>query len=277
MNTSGQHARLSVSTWSLHRTLGDPAAYGVGQDIPVNTHNRGVYSLLELPERIAAAGIHTMEICHFHLPTLDTGYLSELSAALKAAHVELFSLLVDDGDVTHPRDGERDRIWISQWLNVARMLGAQRMRVAAGKSMPTPEALERSYQALRRLASEAKEQGIRLMTENWFTLLSTPEAVLTLFERLEGEVGLCFDFGNWKGDEKYAALAKIAHLAESCHAKASFTSPYIVDEADYIRCLDITRQANFAGPYTLIYDGPDDNEWEGLAREIPLVQPYLVR
>lgn len=275
MYTNEQRARVSVSTWSLHRTLGDPAFYGVGQEIPVDTHHKGASSLLELPERIAAAGIHTLEICHFHLPTLDPVYLDELKAALKAAQVELFSLLVDDGDVTHPRDGERDQAWISSWLRVASALDARRMRVIAGKSAPSPDALERSYQAVHQLAREAREQGIRLMTENWFGLLSTPEAVQALLTRLEGEVGLCFDFGNWEGEDKYTRLAEIASFAESCHAKASFTSPYVVDGDDYTRCLDITRQAGFGGPYTLIYAGPDHDEWRGLALEASLVQPYL--
>src|SRR5947209_5352735 len=99
-----QRPRLSVSTWSLNRTLGQPQFYGVDNqhNIPVDTHNKGVLSLLELPAHIARFGISTLEICHFHLPSLDKGYLAELRGALAAAHVELFSLLIDDGDITHP-------------------------------------------------------------------------------------------------------------------------------------------------------------------------------
>ncbi|EFH81503.1 sugar phosphate isomerase/epimerase family protein [Ktedonobacter racemifer] len=275
MQTNNQSARVSVSTWSLHRTLGGPAFYGVGDPLPADTHNKGAYSLLALPERLVVAGISTMEICHFHLPTLDPGYLGELRAALEAAQVELFSLLVDDGDITHPTNGERDLAWIRQWLDVAQALGARCMRVIAGKSAPSPQALERSYQALSILAAEARERDVRLMTENWFALLSTPQSVQALFERLNGEVGLCLDFGNWKGHEKYAALEEIAPLAESCHAKASFDSPYVLDQEDYLRCLDITRLANFSGPYTLIYDGPDQDEWKGLANELAVAQQYV--
>lgn len=275
MQTNNQYARVSVSTWSLHRTLGDPAFYGVGEELPANTHNKGAYSLLALPEHLAETGIFTMEICHFHLPTLDPGYLGELRAALEAAQVELFSLLVDDGDITHPTYGERDLAWIRQWLDVAQALGARCTRVIAGKSSPSSQALERSYQALSLLAAEARERDIRLMTENWFDLLSTSQSVQALFKRLDGEVGLCLDFGNWKGHEKYAAFEEIASLAESCHAKAFFDSPYILDQEDYLRCLDIMRLANFSGPYTLIYDGPDEDEWEGLASELAVVQQYV--
>src|SRR6266568_5852710 len=105
-----QRPRLSVSTWSLNRALGQPQFYGTDnqQNIPVDTHGRGAISLLELPAHVARFGISTLEICHFHLPSLDKTYLAELCSALDAAHVELFSLLIDNGDITHPQHAERD-------------------------------------------------------------------------------------------------------------------------------------------------------------------------
>ncbi|MBO0781139.1 MAG: sugar phosphate isomerase/epimerase [Ktedonobacteraceae bacterium] len=269
--------RLSVSTWSLHRAIGDPRIYDAsrGHDIPTETHGRGALSLLELPARIADFGIHTMEICHFHLPSLDKGYLTELRGALRDAKVELFSLLIDEGDITHPDNASRDLAWIGSWLDVAGHLGAQRARVIAGKAAPSEETLAMSARGLQRLLTRSENLGLRLMTENWYGLLSSPASVHALFERLEGRVGLCFDFGNWRGPGKYADLQSIASYAESCHAKASFTPPYEMDKDDYTQCLDITRSANFSGPYTLIYDGPGSDEWVGLAQEQQVVQPYL--
>lgn len=275
--TDSTGRRLSVSTWSLHRTLGCPDIYGVeaGFHIPTATHGRGTLSLLELPARLAIFGIHTLELCHFHLPSLDPGYLADLRAALQAAQVELFSLLIDDGDIVHATHAERDLAWIRRWIEVAATLDAKRMRVIAGKSAPTQESLAKSTQELKRLAILTEEAGIRLMTENWFGVLSTPAAVHTLFEQLEDRVGLCLDFGNWNGPGKYRDLTQIATYAESCHAKAHFSGPNALDVADYTQCLEITTAAHFAGPYALIYSGSDDDEWAGLAREMQIVQTYL--
>lgn len=267
--------RLSVSTWSLHRTLGDPVIYGPGEQIPLDTHGRGEVSLLQLPGRLASFGIKTLEICHFHLPSLERGYLQEMRSELESAGVELFNLLVDAGDITHPISGERDADWISQWIDVASLLGAQRTRVIAGKARPTEETMALSIRRLRVLARQAEEQGVRLMTENWFALLPDAQHVLSLLDALEGHVGLCLDFGNWRGPEKYDEFVQIAPRAESCHTKATFNGPNVLDREDYVRCLEITRQAGFHGPYTLIYDGPDDNEWQGLALEREVVLPYL--
>ena len=276
-NVTNQGPRLSVSTWSLHRQLGRPDFYGpeAGKQIPVATHGMGEFSLLEIPARVAEFGINTLEVCHFHIPSLDKGYLNELRSALEAANVELFSVLIDHGDITHPEYADRDLVWMGEWIEAAGILGATCARAIAGKAPPSAEALEVSRNGLQKLAERAEANGVRLMTENWFSVLSTPENVLTLLDRLDGEVGFCLDFGNWEGETKYVDLEAIAPRAESCHTKAHFPAPRDMDKDDYIRCLDLTQDAGFSGPHTLIYDGPGDDEWEGLTIERKVVQSYL--
>ncbi len=270
--------RLSVSTWSLHRALGVtwPDAPGhARQSAPVSTFGEGNVTLLDVPARVAAMGIYTLEICHFHLPERSEAYSNALRAALESAGVELLSLLIDAGDITDPTHHARDLEWAGAWVETAGRLGAQRARVIAGKQAETPETLHRSEQSLRELARRGRDHNVRVTTENWYSLLSRPEAVTRLLDSLEGAVGLNLDFGNWDAPAKYDALPQIAVRAESCHAKCAFAGPGQPDADDFTRCLDITRAANFRGPYTLIYDGPDADEWAGLATESGLVTPYL--
>ena len=276
-NATNQGPRLSVSTWSLHRQLGRPDFYGPeeGKQIPVATHGGGELSLLDLPARVAEFGINTLELCHFHIPSLDKEYLNELRGALDAANVELFSLLIDNGDITHSKHADRDLSWIGEWIETAGILGATCARAIAGKAASSAEVLEMSRNGLQKLSERAEANDVRLMTENWFSVLSTPENVLTLLDSLDGRVGLCLDFGNWQGETKYADFEAIAPRAESCHTKAHFPAPGEMDKADYVRCLDLTQAAGFSGPHTLIYDGPGDNEWEGLTIEREVVQSYL--
>lgn len=270
--------RLSVSTWSLHRSLGKPAIYGpeAGPNPPFVTTIPPLLTLLEVPARIAAAGIHTLEICHFHLPSRAAAYLSELRAAIADAGVELWSLLIDGGDLAHPEHHARDAAWAEDWLAVAAQLGAKNARVSGGKQAPSAEAIARSEQNLAWLADAAARHGVRLMTENWQNLLSTPEVVLTVLDKLAGRLGLCADFGNWQGPQKYTDLAQIMPHAESCHAKAHFSAAGQMDEADFVACLELAKAVKFAGPYTLIYDGPDADEFAGLQVERASVLPYLM-
>jgi hypothetical protein len=265
--------RLSVSTWSLHRTLGRPSGYGPGQEIPERSQ-QGV-ALVELPAKLEAFGLHALEICHFHLPTRDRGYLRELRKEMEDAHVEPFTLLVDAGDITDPVNGERDEQWISGWLDDAAELGVERARVIAGKSQPSEETIAASIRGLRRLAARADEVGVRLTTENWLGLMASPAQVLEVMDALDGRLGLCVDFGNWRGAEKYDNLAELMPRAESFHAKCHFAEDGVMDKEDFVRCLELARSASKAGPYTLIYDGPNADEWANLDAERAVVTPYL--
>jgi sugar phosphate isomerase/epimerase len=265
--------RLSTSTWSVHRALGVtyPDAPGKPNQSAEQTYGAGTLTLLELPQRLTDMGIGTLEICHFHIPRNEAGYLDRLRGALNAAGVELFSLLIDDGDITHPEYGDRDCEWIASWIDTAGALGAKRVRVIAGKQPPSGETLARSRAALETLVARGTANNLRVMTENWFSLLSRPEDVHGLLGGVD--VGLCADFGNWGGASKYDDLNAIFPLAESCHAKCAFAPE--ADRVDYTLCLEGTRAAGFSGPYTLIYDGPNDDEWAGLRVESEMVLPFV--
>lgn len=258
---------VSVSTWALHRALG--VTWWDTPESPAKqraeTYGPGSVSLLDVPARLAAMGIHTLELCHFHLPTSEAAYLGDLRAALDAADVRLFSLLIDAGDITHPEHAERDLAWIAGWIETAGALGAERARVIAGKQAPDETTLRRSGAGLARLAEHARHHNVRVMTENWHALLPGPEHVHALLDDLDGAVGLCLDWGNWSGPTRYDDLAAIAPRAESCHAKTRFAGPGVLDGEDFRRCRDLMRAAGFGGPYTLVDGGPGEDEWAGLA------------
>ncbi len=236
-------------------------------------HREGTLDLMQVPAELAAHGFTTMELCHFHLPSREDAYIEAFRAAREAAGVELWSVLIDDGDINHPEYGDADRQWILRWIDTAAALGAKCVRVIGGKQQPTPDSVRRSHFQLKQLMVDAYMRGIHLMTENWFATLSTPAEVHQVLAGLGGSVGLCLDFGNWGGPDKYIHLTDIAPYAESCHAKCNFIDGE-PDVVDYQRCLDITREVDFSGPYTLVYGEPG-NVWGSLDRQRDLVLPYL--
>ncbi|MBV9849069.1 MAG: sugar phosphate isomerase/epimerase [Armatimonadetes bacterium] len=258
------HPRLAVSSWSLHRRL-------TQEGVP----------LLDIPAEAAAHGISRLEVCHFHFPSTDPGYVKDLRGALDDAGVKFFTMLIDAGDLTHPDRTRRteDEAMIAGWVDTAAACGAERARVIAGDAVPEPDgmALVLSAAALGHLARRAEAGGVRLVTENWHALLDRPQEVLELLEELEGQVGLMLDFGNWKGERKYDDLAQIAPFASSTHCKADYPAAGQINRADFTRCLDICRDAGFSGPHSLIFDGPltDGGEWASLDEMQEIVRPYL--
>lgn len=261
--------RIAVSTWSLHRLLGttyphDLTTLEIGPE--QETFGEGSESLLGLPSVLANHGYHRLEIVSFHMRSRDPVYLGELRDQLKISNVVLQTLLIDAGDISHPETSARDTAWIARWLETANELGAQNARIIAGKQAPEKVNIERSVAALKQLADANAGSPVRLVTENWHNLLSTPAAVHEVLDRLEGRVGLLADFGNWTGEDKYEALASIFPRAELCHAKASFMHGQL-DEADYGACVGLAEEAGYKGPYTLIFDADLPGEWAGLAEE----------
>ncbi len=268
---------LAVSSWSLHRALGRSWPNRPDHDVTPEaepTWGEGEITLLEFPSVVAALGIDRVEICSFHLESREPAFLAALKAALAKNGVTLQTLLIEYGDLTDPTTAERDLLWMERWIDAAAALGAEKARVIAGKAKPSPEALGLSAAGLNRLGRYGAERGVQIVTENWFDLLASPADVDALFARLDGSVALNGDFGNWHGPSKYDDLRAIFPRAVCSHAKGDFSSGAL-DTDDYGACLEAATAAGFEGPYTLIYDGPDDDEIRHLAIERDFIRAYF--
>lgn len=257
-------ARISVSTWSLHHLMGRPV-YEPQGPTPVNTSpDVPGLPLLDIPGACAVRGIRTLEICHFHFPRTDDAYLRELRLAARRAGVELYSVLIDDGDIT-AIDPVADLAMIRSWIEVAGRLGATHARVVAGQAEPSPDSIRTSGAALRGLAIHGTTHGVRVITENFGRLTKRADAVTGILDAAGPGIGLCADFGNFSGPTKPADLAAILSRATSIHAKAVTGTDETPDWAEFRRCLGLAKQSGFAGPVSLIHEAPGD-PWPGLSR-----------
>lgn len=267
-NTLPQRA---VSTWSLHRTLGqyiaEDSAVGGGPFMPQNA-DADPNALMNLIPELATRGYQALQICHFHLESREPDYLRKVRAELEKHGVTLDALLIDAGDLS-ATDIEPQLAWYDSWLDAAVQLGAKRARLCAGRSEPTEALLQRSGQLLARLAQNHPD--VRIVTENWMEMIPNAEALLTVLEAAGDDVGLLIDLGNWAKPGKYEQLALIADRAETCHAKCAFTDQGPDDE-DFRRALGTLKHVGYTGPLALIYDGPDPDEWGGLDAEWAIVQ-----
>lgn len=229
----------------------------------------GTLDLLDVPAALADHGYHTMELCHFHLPSTDGPYLEGLRKRIEDHRIELWSTLIDDGNLNDPEHADRDLRWTSEWIVRAAALGSRCVRVVAGKAPSSDASIRKSAESLERLIEVADPLNVRVLTENWFDTLNSPAAVDQLFDLVGPELGLCFDFGNWGDDDKYENLVQIAGYADSCHAKCQYIDGKPGVE-DFARCLQITRDAGFNGPYTLVH-GEHGRVWETLDEQRNLI------
>jgi sugar phosphate isomerase/epimerase len=270
---------LAVSTWSLHRALGPVyAGLDMASERPANfPYGDGGLTLLDVPRAVAALGVNDLEICHFHLPRTDAAYLAALRDAAAAAGVRLLTLLVDAGDIStaDPAARERDLAALRDWIDVAATLGARQVRIVAGEAAPDDTAaVQRSIAGLATLAAHGRARGVGVITENWRPLATRAATLLAILDGLDGQVGLCVDFGNLPEPTKQADLAALLPRATTIHAKARATASGQPDDADFRRCLDLARASGYDGPYVLIFDG-DGDERAGLTRLGDLLRRHL--
>lgn len=271
---------LSLTSWSLHRNLGPlrwtrwddntQTQFTEAQDQPE------LLSLLKLPAVLAEKGFSSVEVCHFHFPETNEAYLLALKQAFTDAGLRFYTLLLEYGDISSPDKVRRqsDIAWIKGWIDIAALTGAERVRIIAGEADPSDrDALARSIEALRELGQYGKEHGVRVVTENFKSLSSTGDNCLAIIEGCGDVIGFTSDFGNFKGEQKFDELVQTIPHSESIHAKAQTNAAGVPDEAEFIRCLNIAKQAGYEGPLTLVYDGPGDM-WDGIERVKKLAEPY---
>jgi sugar phosphate isomerase/epimerase len=266
---------LALSSWSVHRALGGTYPNSPARNGPpmrADTYGAGTLDLLDFPAAAARLGVERIEICHFHFPSRETAYLDDLKAAIGEAGVVFQTMLIDDGDISDPENGARDREWVAGWLETAAALGAEAARVIAGKRKATPDLAARSAANLKALGRQGRAAGVRVITENWHDLMSEPETVHRVLDGAGDDVGFLADTGNWKPPAKYDDLAAIFPRADYCHAHGPFDAALTIDAEEFGRCLDIAVNKGFRGPYTLIYGGPNDDEWSALARQRDFVR-----
>ena len=252
--------RLSISSWSLHKLLGKAWYDPDGSGGYVNkSEEKAQIELLDVPAAAAKHGIGTIELCHFHFPRTDSEYLGQLKGAIANTGVELFSVLIDTGDITASDSAQKDADirTIRFWIGVASELGAGHVRIIAGDAVADADSVALSAAELQSLANYAKSKGVVALTENFRRLAMRPETCVDLLERCAGEVGLCADFGNFPIDTRADDLAVVLPKANSIHAKAEYPDG-VMDKASYQSLVRLAVDSGFDGPMSLIYQDADD-------------------
>ena len=120
------------------------------------------------PAEAARRGYQALEVCHFHFPSLESDYLTQLRSAFADADISLDTLLLDYGDLTTTDQTrlEADKALIRRWIDTAAAVGARQIRIIAGEAPPSNQAaLERSAAELTELAAYASDKGVRVITE----------------------------------------------------------------------------------------------------------------
>jgi len=216
--------------------------------------NTSVLTLQDIPEYFSERfGIHNVEYWSEHFESREKSYLKELKKALEKKNCTLINIQADTPgkDISNPENGNSALAIqeIKEWIDAGKFLGAKMVRASF-----MHKSFEEGMKSMKTLADYARNQGIILLAENHFDLLSIPGNHLKVAKAYNGEYfGLLADFGNYSDDvDRYEALKLIAPYTKLVSAKThAFDEDYNHTSFDFDKCIRIMEEGGFRGIYSL--------------------------
>ena len=147
-----------------------------------------------------------------------------------------------------------------RWIDYASMMGAPVIRIFAGKvpeGGSLNESIDRCAAAINDCLSYAAKKGVILALENHGGITATPAEMMRIIDRVDDSpwFGVNFDSGNFRTDDPYGDLAKIAPLAVNAQVKVSMHPKGKQKQpADLPRIIKILKDAGYRGYVTLEFE-----------------------
>lgn len=158
----------------------------------------------------------------------------------------------------HPKGEKRDAeiAKAKQWIEHAATLDAPVIRIFAGhqqKGQSADEAHSLMVSAIEECCDYAGKHGVYLALENHGGPTATADGLLKFVHDIDSPwFGVNLDGGNFRGDDAYDQLARIAPYAVNAQIKAKVGGA----PADFKRLAKIMRDAKYRGYIVLEYEEP---------------------
>ncbi len=214
--------------------------------------------------------LNTMNFPDFKPKTLD-----DFRAAADNADCILTNLKLNQPEVSigspDPEIRRRGLATYKESVDHAARLGLRWVRPLPRKQKPDIALLADS---LRALADYAGERGVTVLIENFGWMMSDPDSVIDLIEKIDRGLPASPDTGNWTDNEvRYEGLRKTFPLAATCDFKAKTMGPNGEHKLyDLERCFQIGWDAGFHGPWCIEHGNADR---KALFRELGIIRDKL--
>lgn len=165
-----------------------------------------------------------------------------------------------------------------QWILSAAIMGAPVIRIFAGQ-VPQGDseaaALDRCVAGINQALEWAAQKGVALALENHGGITATPDQLLAIVERVNDSpwFGVNFDSGNFRTEDPYADLSRVAPYAINAQIKVKMSVGGQEQEADLPRVVGILKDAGYRGYLVLEYE--EENPRENIPRYIDALRGLI--
>jgi sugar phosphate isomerase/epimerase len=244
------HMKLSLAAYSFNRALSRPGR-----------NQKGEMTLDDFVDFCAKLNLDGTELTSYYFPEkVTTEYLLHLKQKTFQLGLDVSGTAI--GNDFCLAEGEKRDAQISlckAWIDHAAVMGAPVIRIFAGKipKGDTEEvALDRCVAGINECLDYAAMKGVFLGLENHGGITATPEQLLAIIERVKPSpwFGVNYDSGNFRTDDPYRDLEKIAPFAVNAQIKVAVTRNGTKEPADLERMVDILKAAHYRGYVVLEYE-----------------------
>lgn len=274
---------LSLAQWSLHRTFfGDALDEGFGNFGNVLQNNpedvlRGeedpLYFAQIARQQFGIGAVEYVNTFYFDKAENES-YLNELKNISDNEGVENVLIMCDaEGNLGDPDEEARTEAVENhyKWVNMAKFLGCHTIRVNAASSGSDEEQMERSADGLRSLSEYAAGEEINVVVENHGGLSSNARWLADTIAMVDmPNCGTLPDFGNFTiGDgetyDNYQGVEELMPYAKGVSAKSySFDEEGNESDLDFMRLMQIVKDAGYTGHVGIEYEGSELSEADGI-------------
>ena len=250
-----QFFKISLAQWSLHRSL-----------------RSGKLTTFDFPAKAKNDfDIHAVEYVNqfFIDKAKNQVFLKELKQRTSDLNVENVLIMIDaEGELGAQDDKARLQAVENhyKWVEVAQFLGCHSIRVNAGGGGEKTDVAKAAQESLHQLSSFARDYSINVIVENHGSHSSHGDWLSGIIKNVNlDNCGTLPDFGNFYEYDRYQGVKDMMPFAKGVSAKSNnFDEQGNESEIDYVKMLQIVKDAGYRGYIGIEYGGPDSDEDRGI-------------
>jgi len=251
--TRPSHLKLSLAAYSFRDSL-----------LPKG--RKPTMDLFDFVELCADLSLDATELTSYYFPAdVTPEYLHRLKQRAFALGLDISGTSVGNNFCVAPGPArDKEMALVRTWIDRAAELDAPVIRIFAGtvpKGDNESAAVDRAIEGIKASLPYAIEKGVTLALENHGGITASPEQLLKLVHAVDSpNFGVNLDTGNFKGEDPYADLAKLAPSAVNVQVKTEISRKGAKEkeEADLSRVVGLLRDAKYSGYVVLEYEAKED-------------------
>jgi len=255
--------RLSLAAYSLRKYL--PRNW----PNPRKRQTKSEMTIEDFVDYCAKLKLEGCEPTSYYFPRPVTNkFLAGLQKRAKRQGLEISGTAIgNDFCLPEGKARQRQLRLCRQWIDYAALLGAPAIRIFAGrvpKGDSEKEAIKRCQAGINESVAYAAKKKVALALENHGGITATPAQMLRIIDGVKPSpwFGVNFDSGNFRTDDPYRDLAKIAPYAINAQLKLSVVRKGKREEADLKKTVQILKEAGYRGWVALEYEERGDPKKE---------------